>query len=584
MSFNPVQPSGTGTHVASSEPLARTPAQKRTREESGMNDLEATTRVCQSVIDENGQVVKKVRISDASYSSESLDSSEKGGLLLTQIKAQNLSQATSQLFSIVEKIKGNAILFDRHRNMSSEERRRTSLPVPQRYNIENDLKELNVLMSDPIKFNNFIAHLGDQYVNEIVSFIDNCRKLVENAHIHTPIKAILSLVACLKEDSNLTAEQIGMIFKGLGTLARGDCLDNTVGSFVHNLLSSQWICVQEMNATNINEIIQGLGLLAQANCLSHVVDVSVINDLLTRLCLQTENTSTISTTCNGLGLLAQAKYLNGTLDATIFNVLLDQLNLADGLNLFEAHDFFKGLRLLVEAKSLMGRMDTIKINFLLIQCAQKQQFYPPYFSNLVYGLGLLAEGNHLIDNVDLRSINLFFGRLANASLQPQHFCELVCGLGLLVANNKLNREVDFPKCQIHTFLRNLSQEPLKAQQICWLLYGVSVIAQSESFDTKISTDELNVFLVKLLESGSHELSAKEVDILLDGLKSLHDADKIEGELDKEALIRILVRSSRFQPTFLALQCGTTDPDSIISLLPNDLIRKIVNNLLDVSLS
>lgn len=172
---------------------------------------------------------------------------------------------------------------------------------------------------------------------------------------------------------------------------------------------------------------------------------------------------------------------------------------------------------------------------LLIRLARCQDADAPEICNSLYGVRLLAESKSLTDTI------------SSVVITPL--------LALLTYMNVLD-----------------------VTDTCNLFYGMGTLAQANGLEGSISAAEISQLLAKFLQTHGQNLTSRNADTILEGLKLLHQADGLHGEIDRETFTRILIKSTHFQPLLCMLQ-GAFDPSSIFSELPQELIQLIGKTLL-----
>lgn len=545
MSFRPVQSGNSGDYP--DDHFVRKPAPKRTREESGIEEPEATNQVGQKVIEANGHVLKEAR---PSYTPPQMNSSQSQG-----IRSSNSDEIPFTVELLTDEMVTTApIAYRRFRPSSNvcspqddhntenppkllriaEQIKSFSLTCSKKewldiQRVKHVMQEFDKLICNDMEWERFIRHLKDNCGNEAASIIYHYGVLVCRAGLSIKLTSIQRLMECLSLQSNLASENIGLAFLGLGRIVRARCLSGVLDASIVNLVLLKLTHLQDKNAQTISRTLQGLGLLAQAENIDDVVDVELINDLLITL---KNNQGFISpddicSVVQGLRLLTQANELYELVQIRDVNFLLNALVRHRILNNIEIGELFYGFGVLAQAQSLDEAMDAKLIHMLLIQLKFGRDSSVNDFSNLFLGLRLLAQAKSLKGPIGAGAIH----RL----------------MSLEIEDDKDARN---------------------------LLYAMGGLLQTRNLQGTLQASAINRLLTILTHANTFD--TQEADIILDGLALLHRDKHIEGKIDRALIKSLIFKSSRFQ-VFLMMQ--NADDQSNFSLLPQELIQLISGMLM-----
>lgn len=639
MSFSRVQPSGTSATIGSNAPLTGTSAQKRTREESGMGEVEpeATTRVGQAVIDENGRIVKTETLSQInslqgqvnrqishveSISVENVteetpstprrvvhvrieNASERA--LSLQSREHHVAKAKSKLSSLVEEIKILSLKCRDHKQ-------------PSERHVNHVWRRFVAIMNNNNEFRKFVAQLKDNCAQEIANLIYDCGQIANLTVLPINVKSMQSLVACLKTQSNLTARQICMAICGLGRLAETQRMNGALDASTINLLLLKLTRLPNVDEYVIRGVFEGLGFLVYARCIDDVIDATNINRLFIQLTNGRDlNSQTIGNVLYGLSLMCKGKGLNDALDTAPINVLLAQLTSIRDCPPRDIFTIFYSLGCLAQANGFNEMVDVKAVNILFDRLPREGDLPATGICNLIYGLGLLAEAKALSGAVNVRLMDFLLNAILHSpTLRSEKFCDLIYGLGSLAQTTSLNGAaclsglvkgeyintmlysiVDLSKLkfdnlfhglkllaevkgiigEIDSSLLNMLLDQLthidNTNAISQSLFGIGLLAQAGNIKGKIAVSTTNQLLRLLVKSP--QFKSEQIDSVLEGLKLLNQSDRIDGnEIDKTLLKLLFSKSSRFK---VCLMMHFPNPASDFSQLPRELIDLIIEMMM-----
>lgn len=518
MSFNPVQSTGTGTNVGSNDPLTRTPARKRTRKESGIDEQETTTRVGQVVIDENGRILKTAATDPLPQINSPQDQENRQIRHVENMSVENpVEEAPSTPQRVVHLRIGNVSELA----LSLPSRRPQDVTVrsklisvgkeiktlafmckeqnfPSQLDVSHAWLKFDNLMHDDNEVRKFTKQLGDKCAHEIASIIFYCGQLANHRLLVANVTSMQSLVTCLNAQPNLTAKQISIAIYGLGKLARAQHMNGALDATIVNLLLLKLTRFPHVDEFIISDIFQGLGFLVQAGCIDDVLDVTLINLLLTQL-----------TNCRNF-------------DGQKIGIVL------------------YGLALMVQEKGLDNLPDTSQVNMLLISLARTRYRDVQNITTSLYSLGCLAQANGLNEMLDVAAVNTILHQLTSEpNLPATGICEVIYGLGLLAAGQGLNDAVDAGLVKFFLAEACNHSREVRSGKLCDLIYGLGLLANAkclngnQCFNETVDAMTINRILTKLIHS--HDLEVQKFDNLFNGLKLLALAQGINGKIEATLL-------------------------------------------------